>query len=117
MICKYCGKEFQLQQKGSGGSNRIFCYDCLPSNSNRAERNKQRYALFVEYSNRLKLERGCDRCGYKKCAAALEWHHPNNDKDGDPSSLLRQSLDKYLEEASKCELLCANCHREEHIAG
>ena len=114
MLCKYCNKEFSLQQKGSGGSNRIFCYECMPSNSNRVERNKQRAALLLEYSNKIKLERGCDKCGYNKCATALEWHHPNEDKDGDPSILLRHSLDKYLEEVSKCDLLCANCHREEH---
>lgn len=114
MICKNCNKEFELQQQGSGGSNRIFCYDCMPSNSNRAIRNKQRYDLLVNYSNKLKLERGCDKCGYNKCAKALEWHHPDADKDKDPASLLHISLDKYMAEVDKCILLCANCHREEH---
>lgn len=114
MECLFCGREFELQQKGSGGSNRIFCYDCMPTNSNRSIRNKQRSALLLSFSNKIKLERGCDKCGYNKCATALEWHHPNNDKDGDPSVLLRRSLNKYLEEIEKCELLCSNCHREEH---
>ena len=114
MICKNCGRDFILQQKGSGGSNRIFCYDCMPSGLNRLERNKLRALLLLNYSNKMKLERGCDRCGYNKCAAALEWHHPDTNKDGDPSILLRHSLDKYIEEINKCELLCANCHREEH---
>lgn len=115
MKCKFCEKDFELAQTGSGGHNRIFCYECLPIISDRAERNRARYNLLVRYSHKLKLNRGCDRCGYNKCAAALEWHHPNQDKDGDPSSLLRSSLNKYLEEIKKCELLCANCHREEHF--
>jgi hypothetical protein len=68
----------------------------------------------MKYTQKLKLERGCDRCGYKKCAAALEWHHPADDKVAEPSNLLHYSLDKYLTEIEKCELLCANCHREEH---
>ena len=114
MICKNCNKEFELQQQGSGGSNRIFCYDCMPSNSNRAIRNKQRYDLLVNYSNKLKLERGCDKCGYNKCAKALEWHHPGADKDKDPASLLHISLDRYMAEVDKSILLCANCHREKH---
>lgn len=114
MKCKNCGKEFVLAQKGSGGSNRIFCYDCMPSCSDRSVRNKMRYNLLMAYSNQLKLERGCDKCGYKKCAKALEWHHPNGDKDKDPAVLLHKSLGAYLEEIKKCNLLCANCHREEH---
>lgn len=113
MKCKFCGKDFDLISM-RGGHNRIFCYECLPVISDRATRNRARYHLLVQYSNKLKLERGCDRCGYNKCAAALEWHHLNQNKDADPSSLLRNSLDKYLEEIKKCELLCANCHREEH---
>lgn len=114
MKCLNCNKEFELSQKGSGGSNRIFCYECMPSNSNRKVRNKQRYDLLLNYSNKLKLERGCDKCGYNRCAAALEWHHPDGTKEGNPSSLLHSSLEKYLEEIEKCNLLCANCHREEH---
>lgn len=114
MKCLYCGKEFELEKKGSGGSNRLFCYDCLPKNSNRKERNKKRYELLQQYSNRLKQQRGCDKCGYNKCPTALEWHHPDNDKDNDPSLLLHYSLKRYLQEISKCQLLCANCHREEH---
>ena len=113
MKCKYCRKDFQLNGQ-RGGQNRIFCYECLPTISDRGERNKARVALLQKYSNKMKIDRGCDRCDYNKCPAALEWHHPNQDKDGDPSNLLKISLDKYLEEIKKCELLCSNCHREEH---
>lgn len=114
MICINCNKEFMVEQQGSGGNNRIFCYDCMPAGLDRATRNKLRSQLLLDISNRIKIARGCDKCGYNKCATALEWHHPNNDKDGDPSILLRHSLDKYMAEAEKCMLLCANCHREEH---
>lgn len=113
MKCAYCNKDFQLN--GSrGGQNRIFCYECLPTNSDRAERNKARNELMLKYSNKIKMDRGCDKCGYNKCPTALEWHHPNQDKDADPSTILKTSLSRYLQEIEKCDLLCANCHREEH---
>lgn len=112
MICQNCGKEFVLNQKGRGGSNRIFCYDCMPSCSDRNTRKKLRYNLLMAYSNKLKLERGCDRCGYNKCAKALEWHHPDNNKTKEPAVLLHRSIEAYLQETNKCILLCANCHRE-----
>lgn len=111
MICKICGKEFQLNGK-RGGQNRIVCYECLPECSDRLMRNTMRRRLLTEYGNKIKLERGCKICGYNKCAAALEWHHPNNDKLGNPGDI--QSITKFLEEIDKCEVLCANCHRELH---
>ena len=58
----------------------------------------------------------CEICGYNKCLDALEFHHK------DPSQKEFQictsggcaSFERTLEEAKKCQLLCANCHREEH---
>lgn len=114
MRCLNCNKKFEVTNKGSVGSNRIFCYECMPFNKSRKNRNLQRYILLKKYSDNLKLKRGCDICGYNKCANALEWHHPNGNKDGNPSSLLHYSLTKYIKETQKCELLCSNCHREFH---
>ena len=114
MICPCCKKEFELNGQ-RGGQNRIYCYECLPVCSDRTERNRARYRLFKKMSDNIKLTRGCDRCGYNKCAGALEWHHPGTDKDKDPSSLLSVSMEAYQAEIEKCELLCANCHREVHF--
>lgn len=58
----------------------------------------------------------CVRCGYCKVIQALQFHHV------DPSTKLfelgMRNLSKRWEvleaEARKCELLCANCHAEEH---
>jgi len=63
-----------------------------------------------------KLNKGCVICGYKKCAAALDFHHIDNDKLFNVSQMIREgcSLNKIMEEIKKCELLCANCHRELH---
>ena len=57
----------------------------------------------------------CQRCGYDTCSQALEFHHidPDTKKFGIKDGNTR-SLKSMLEEAEKCVLLCANCHRELH---
>lgn len=59
----------------------------------------------------------CERCGYNKNLAALEFHHrdPNTKKfQIDIRTLSNTNLDLLEEELDKCDLLCANCHREIH---
>lgn len=55
----------------------------------------------------------CKLCGYKRCIASLDFHHrdPSTKKFGISQSKGR-SWDKIKEELDKCDLLCANCHRE-----
>ena len=60
----------------------------------------------------------CIRCGYNKCIDALEFHHR------DPE-LKTAQIGRYLwvihtpealAEIAKCDLVCANCHRERTLA-
>lgn len=56
-------------------------------------------------------------CGYNKNWAVLEFHHKNPEDKVMQLSLERLghvSEDKVLNEILKCDLLCANCHREFH---
>lgn len=67
--------------------------------------------------DQLIAERGgkCERCGYDKSYAALQWHHRDpNEKDFGISGKRGAPIDRLREETSKCELLCANCHAEVH---
>lgn len=59
----------------------------------------------------------CEKCGYDKNVAGFDFHH----KDGYDKFfeikicfLNHKKDDEILEEALKCMLLCANCHREIH---
>ena len=114
--CLACGKEFDITHKGSGGHNRDYCYECYPSGLSRQERYVLRKELAYKRGVKEKLSRGCDICGYNKCPTALEWHHPEDNKKYNPSDLLRDgTYKKYQEETQKCQLLCANCHRELHF--
>ena len=57
----------------------------------------------------------CISCGYRKNLSALEFHHLY-DKDFklDSRTMISKSWEAIVEEAKKCILLCANCHREKH---
>ena len=72
--------------------------------------------LWLPVIEKIFGEIACQRCGYKKCFAALDFHHKNKeDKKENPSNILRWKItEERIEELKKCELLCANCHREEH---
>lgn len=62
----------------------------------------------------------CEKCGYDKCIAALEFHHIDpSQKDFQISKIKRFSIydigDEVRNELTKCQLLCCNCHRETHF--
>jgi transposase len=56
----------------------------------------------------------CIGCGYSRCIAALEFHHlvPSEKSFTLSHRGVARSLEKARAEASKCVLLCANCHAE-----
>jgi hypothetical protein len=57
----------------------------------------------------------CSICGYNKSINALCFHHNHSKKFTlDRKNLRSKSLDKLIEESSKCTLLCSNCHMESH---
>lgn len=56
----------------------------------------------------------CSRCGYDRYPGALQFHHldPDEKEFGISGRGLTRSLARVREEATKCVLLCANCHAE-----
>lgn len=67
----------------------------------------------------LRIHGGCCvRCGYNRCTAALEFHHrePAEKKFNVNTMTVCKAWKSVLAEAEKCDLLCANCHREVHAA-
>jgi hypothetical protein len=72
-------------------------------------RKRKRIKLVQLFGNK------CSLCGYDRCSAALEFHHINpEEKDFALSVSNSKSLERNVEEAKKCLLVCANCHREIH---
>lgn len=77
-----------------------------------AERN---YKRRLERHQRLRKEFGnaCVICGYDRCQRALEFHHlDKTTKKFNISECKMLRWETLLEEAKKCILVCANCHRE-----
>lgn len=56
----------------------------------------------------------CRICGYSKCLAALDFHHVETWLKDFTISDRMTSFEVIRSELDKCELLCANCHREVH---
>lgn len=59
----------------------------------------------------------CSSCGYKDNISALDFHHKNPRNKSFSLDLRQLSNTKestLLLELNKCEILCANCHREKH---
>jgi hypothetical protein len=80
-------------------------------------RNRERSRKYYhEYVKKRKIEvimlKGgkCELCGYDKSVDALQFHHPNGEREYD-RDFLKKSFD-----LSKVQLLCANCHCIVHAA-
>ena len=73
---------------------------------NKAQQRKDKSAKKLDILKVLGWDAVCDECGYDKYIGALDFHHLDpHTKDGPVTT---------VEEARKCRLLCANCHREIH---
>ena len=104
---------YQDNTRNSGYSSK--CKVCANEEANlryqskRKPRSKSRRKIIQEIR-----QDGCTICGYKKCDAALEFHHIDpSEKEGNVNDI--SGPDKLMEEITKCVLLCSNCHREVHM--
>ncbi len=79
------------------------------------DRQRRRRREARELMNSYKQE--CIRCGYSKCKGALEFHHRDSrTKLGGITEIVHRlwKAERIIAEIAKCDVLCANCHREGH---
>ncbi len=121
--CTTCSNTFEHH-----GAGRSICKPCSRvynkkwystiSDKQRAHANlewkKRREAMFERF-NIWKAERGCCRCD-ENDPVCLDLHHldPTTKDKGISSIVGRRTWDRIMEEAAKCIVICANCHRKLH---
>jgi hypothetical protein len=131
------GKAFSLSAVGVGGSLRsareeaakcvLLCANCRAELEVSAAggAKEARSRAVVRRRRRVKAilvqEAGgaCERCGYDRSLAALQFHHrdPATKTFGLSQAGVARSLERSRAEAQKCTLLCANCHAEVEWSG
>jgi len=97
----------------------VLCANChrkkhAETNSPREGARAHQRRIVDDYKD----ERGCTRCQEDVSPSALDCHHRDGaEKHTSVGRLISDgcSMDELYEELSKCEILCANCHRKEHF--
>lgn len=110
MKCVVCENPLSGRQtKFCSKKCHISSHSCYPLQKKRGDERKA--AILKQFGGK------CSKCGYCKNSAALSFHHkdPKTKKFGlDVRSLSNRKFSVIEEEIVKCELLCLNCHAEEH---
>lgn len=121
-VCRTCKKDKPLNQyyKRANKKHEIHCRSCRNKQRDRNHRHWKQEFIY-KLANHVKLE--CVICGYNKSFSALDFHHVNK-KNFSIARITRNlshknftdgKVDKIIHEIIfNCEILCANCHREEH---
>src|SRR3982751_3267445 len=107
-MMKHCKIHGDTEHAVRPDTKTLRCRKCMVDAV--TKRRRKLKTLAVEYKGGK-----CERCGYKNCIEALDFHHLDNtdksfsiSKDGST-----RGWEKIKVELEKCILLCANCHREE----
>ncbi|MEU6268088.1 hypothetical protein [Saccharopolyspora shandongensis] len=78
----------------------------------RAIRRRRYYTAKQAYLRKIKEDSPCADCGVRYPYWVMEFDHlPGKEKLYPPTKLDRRSWPSLLTEIGKCEVVCANCHR------
>lgn len=99
------------------------CKDCMATAYNNSRNKKIDHYRAVQSArsknNKIIIDEwkqgmGCANCN-ENDPCCLDLHHNDPSvKDDHPSNLAKVSVKSFMEEAKKCTVLCANCHRKVH---
>jgi transposase len=102
-----CSRHGLTRHVSVASERRLRCVKCRAEAVSRRRR-KVKETLVAEAGGK------CVLCGYARNTAALQFHHvdPATKSFGLGVRGITRSIARLREEASKCVLLCANCHAE-----
>ena len=111
--CNRCNRDLPIESFGKNGNGtRSMCKEC------QVQRIQEGQKATKEYIQSLKTK--CCKCGYNRCKTALEFHHRDpKEKDNTIAQYTKRVFSPAVKElidneVAKCDIFCANCHREEH---
>jgi hypothetical protein len=123
--CSLCGiekprYEYTKKRRNSDGLM-AMCRECsLPRRREQYEANPQnqrdavneRRAEVRERIATYKIENPCTDCGKHYPSYVMDFDHVRGEKRAGVAQLTTHSWDVIQAEIDKCDLVCANCHRE-----
>lgn len=122
--CSKCKTEKDLSEfyKQSNGKPSGWCKEC--TKSHKKEHYKSNKSSYREAHLRwrkwlidLKSTLKCEKCGYNKSPAALDFHHIDPKTKSfciNHRGINGKSKEEIEIEINKCVVWCSNCHREHH---
>lgn len=129
-LCSVCLVEKDISLFNSKGKGKLqsYCRDCqktkwkvyysIPEkrkihNLNRNKHDSIKRLNYKDLINKIK-DAPCKDCKIKYNPWQMDFDHINDNKISSIASMIgnKSPFNKILEEIKKCELVCANCHRD-----
>lgn len=120
--CKACGEEKKLEEFVRNISFKNTCKDCHKNKTKKwRNSNIDHYRSYMrglavksyEIVKEHKSKNPCTKCGKKFPICAMDFNHLDRKKKKKNISQMGGSVNEIKKEIEKCELICANCHRNE----
>lgn len=123
--CNRCGEEKPLDlfsiRKTAKDGKQSYCKQCavdarmIKYYKNYAEERQYRKNYSKENSKKLKEYKEslpCTDCGVYYPSYVTDFDHISDNKSANIGNMMSRGWPRILKEIEKCELVCANCHRE-----
>lgn len=110
-VCQFCGSKLpdKIERKG-------FCSSsCYAKNRRLDPAVRRRYDERKDFNRdimRGAKDKPCEDCGIKYPPYVMDFDHVRGEKVRKVSGLTNGSTAVILAEIAKCDVVCANCHRE-----
>jgi len=128
--CRFCGTtDIDKLKKTKVGKILTLCNRCNYRHYPYTPKTKRIYKpqyktnkpMWINFLIESGISFSCSECGYNKYTGAIEFHHiDSKQKELSMNQFMRSrelsDLNKttFLQEVSKCLILCSNCHKELH---